>query len=186
MASSSANVLGLDIGSATVGLAMVDQDGCLIGAGYEFHYGDPLGCARRLLGSVDLSSVGAVSAVSSTPKVIRAEARYDNRVAVVAGARRQHPELRSLLLVGAEKFGLYTFDANGRYQGQKTNSSCAAGTGSFLDQQARRLNLSGSAELSRLAMENNGPRPKIASRCAVFAKPIWFTASRPDIPWPDL
>jgi activator of 2-hydroxyglutaryl-CoA dehydratase len=45
-----------------------------------------------------------------------------------------------------------------------------AGTGSFLDQQARRLNLSGAAELSRIACSNTGPVPKIASRCAVFAK----------------
>ena len=37
---------------------------------------------------------------------------------------------------------LIKFDANGNYQSAKVNSSCAAGTGSFLDQQAVRLNLS--------------------------------------------
>ena len=73
-------------------------------------------------------------------------------------------------MVGGEKFGLIQFDTRGNYQHYKANTSCAAGTGSFLDQQAERLNLSGSAELSEIAMQNRGPVPKIASRCAVFAK----------------
>jgi len=50
------------------------------------------------------------------------------------------------------------------------NTSCAAGTGSFLDQQARRLNLDSAAALSEKAFRNRGGIPKIASRCAVFAK----------------
>jgi len=48
--------------------------------------------------------------------------------------------------------------------------SCAAGTGSFLDQQARRLKLKRDRELSRIAFNNKGVIPKIATRCAVFAK----------------
>jgi hypothetical protein len=49
-------------------------------------------------------------------------------------------------------------------------TSCAAGTGSFLDQQARRLNLQTAEALSRRAICNRGNIPKIATRCAVFAK----------------
>ncbi|OQX83075.1 hypothetical protein B6D60_11135, partial [candidate division KSB1 bacterium 4484_87] len=45
-----------------------------------------------------------------------------------------------------------------------------AGTGAFLDQQASRLGLQDSAELSRLAESFSGEPPKIATRCAVFAK----------------
>jgi hypothetical protein len=48
------------------------------------------------------------------------------------------------------------------------NTVCAAGTGSFLDQQATRLNIS-VAELGRRAAQ--GKRPvRIAGRCAVFAE----------------
>ena len=52
----------------------------------------------------------------------------------------------------------------------RSNSSCAAGTGSFLDQQAFRLNLPGIEVLSEVALKNKGPIPDIASRCSVFAK----------------
>ena len=72
--------------------------------------------------------------------------------------------------MGGEKFGLIRFDEDGHYLNFKSNTPCAAGTGSFLDQQANRLNLSGIANLSRMAFNNRGPVPKIATRCAVFAK----------------
>jgi len=75
-----------------------------------------------------------------------------------------------ILLVGGEKFGLIQFDADGNYLHFKANTSCAAGTGSFLDQQAARLNLAGIEQLSEIAFKNTGVIPKIASRCAVFAK----------------
>ena len=72
--------------------------------------------------------------------------------------------------MGGEKFGLVLFDENDKYRKFKSNSSCAAGTGSFLDQQARRLNLKNISEFGDLAKTNKGDFPKIASRCSVFAK----------------
>ena len=80
------------------------------------------------------------------------------------------PQAKSLLLVGAEKFSLIRFDDLGNFESARSNSSCAAGTGSFLDQQALRLNLAGIEELCDIAQKNNGPIPDIASRCSVFAK----------------
>ena len=80
------------------------------------------------------------------------------------------PRIGSILLVGGERFGVIHFDEEGNYKKFRTNSSCAAGTGSFLDQQARRLNLEGAEELARIALKHEGGIPKIASRCAVFAK----------------
>ncbi|MEW6668795.1 MAG: BadF/BadG/BcrA/BcrD ATPase family protein [Thermodesulfobacteriota bacterium] len=79
-------------------------------------------------------------------------------------------DIGSILVVGGEAFGLIGFDGNGRYRSFRTNTSCAAGTGSFLDQRARRLTLVGPEELSERAYSNKGVLPKIASRCAVFAK----------------
>ena len=48
------------------------------------------------------------------------------------------------------------------------NSVCAAGTGSFLDQQAERLRLT-IEEFSELSLKSKRP-PRIAGRCSVFAK----------------
>ena len=49
------------------------------------------------------------------------------------------------------------------------NTVCAAGTGSFLDQQATRLGLSIEGEFAELALKSKTP-PRIAGRCSVFAK----------------
>ncbi|MBN2763189.1 MAG: hypothetical protein JXR41_08880, partial [Bacteroidales bacterium] len=49
------------------------------------------------------------------------------------------------------------------------NSICAAGTGSFLDQQAKRIGVSIDKEFGQLALQSQNP-PHIAGRCSVFAK----------------
>ncbi|MFH1090252.1 MAG: acyl-CoA dehydratase activase, partial [Pseudomonadota bacterium] len=69
-----------------------------------------------------------------------------------------------------EKFGVVLFDEAGNYRKYKSNTSCAAGTGSFLDQQAERLDLDSIEDLGAAALSNKGAVPQIASRCAVFAK----------------
>ena len=50
-----------------------------------------------------------------------------------------------------------------------TNTNCAAGTGSFLDQQASRLGVAIEEEFGRLALMSQAP-PRVAGRCSVFAK----------------
>jgi predicted CoA-substrate-specific enzyme activase len=49
------------------------------------------------------------------------------------------------------------------------NTICAAGTGSFLDQQANRIGVSIDKEFGELALKSENP-PRIAGRCSVFAK----------------
>ena len=48
------------------------------------------------------------------------------------------------------------------------NTMCAAGTGSFLDQQSHRLQLT-IEEFSKIALKSQSP-PRLAGRCSVFAK----------------
>ncbi len=164
------HILGIDIGSVSVSVAEVNRERQVAGTTYEFHYGDVAATLNRILARFDLRRIGWVAATTSTPSVVRATRRYDNRVSVIAACRHFHPEFGAILLVGGEKFGLLRFDERGDYVSFRANTSCAAGTGSFLDQQARRLNLRGPGELSEIASGNTGVVPKIASRCAVFAK----------------
>jgi len=164
------NIIGIDIGSVAVALAKIDLNGNRIDSAYAFHQGQIESSLRDLLSKLDIGETVAIGATSSTPPILNAAARYDTRIAVIAAARHFHPGIGSILLVGGEKFGLIRFDEDGNYLKFKANTSCAAGTGSFLDQQARRLNLSGIGELSAIAYGNRGAVPKIASRCAVFVK----------------
>jgi predicted CoA-substrate-specific enzyme activase len=164
------NVLGIDIGSVSVSMVEVTPERETVNTAYAFHHGNITRTVRTLLEDFDLPGICGIAATTSTPPVLKVNRRYDNRIAIMKAAHANHAALGGILFVGGEKFGLIRFDAAGNYLAYKSNTSCAAGTGSFLDQQAGRLGLSGIDELSRIAFENSGPIPKIASRCAVFAK----------------
>ncbi len=162
--------LGIDIGSVSIAIALMDCNKQILHSSYVFHNGQIHENLLKLLGKIDLYRLASIGYTSSTPPIIRQGKAVDTRIAFITAARNFHPGLQALLIIGAEKFGLVTFDKNGEYQNYKSNSSCAAGTGNFLDQQAERLNIPNIMEFSKIAFENTGGFPKIASRCAVFAK----------------
>ena len=166
----SATILGIDAGSVSVHLAIVNMNGNLLHKASEYHHGDVRACLAKMLAHKALSSVTHVAKTASTPADINATISVDEQVAVIRSARHIHKNFSAILHVGGEKFFLSLFDNNGNYRGQRQNSGCAAGTGAFLDQQAGRIDLQGSEKISSMAFENYGQRPDIATRCAVFAK----------------
>ncbi len=179
-------VLGIDVGSVSVGMVVMTAGKKVLRRFYEFHRGDIANTIERLLETIETDRIAAVAATDQTPGLIRADFRCDDRVAVICAARHFNEKIGAVLHVGGEKFGMLFFDENGEYSGLKTNTSCAAGTGSFLDQQAGRLKLSGIAELAAIAAKNTGERPKIASRCAVFAKTDLIHAQQEGYSLPEI
>jgi predicted CoA-substrate-specific enzyme activase len=166
----SPTVLGIDMGSVSIGLVHLTTDKCILKTAYAFHGGNVAETLLRLISDFNLSQPLWVAAAAGAPGTLRTTARFNDQICCIAAARHFNPDVRAILNVGGEKFHLIRLGEDGGYCGSRGSTSCAAGTGAFLDQQARRLNLSGSAELSRQALMNSGPRPRIASRCAVFAK----------------
>lgn len=165
-----ANIIGIDIGSVSIAVAQLNLKKEVLKTAYAFHQGRIQTTLRNILNSLEIEKTCGIAATSSTPSIILTTGQSDTRVAVIAAAGHFNQKIGSILLVGGEKFGLIRFDEAGNYLNFKANTSCAAGTGSFLDQQAQRLNLTEIAALSEIALENSGALPKIASRCAVFAK----------------
>jgi predicted CoA-substrate-specific enzyme activase len=162
--------LGVDVGSVSVCLALLDTTGETRQTAYRFHKGKVRETLRSLveeLGPVPLAGIGFTSA---SPLLLRGAAAFDTQVSLIAACRRYSPAVKSIIFVGGERFGLIRFDREGNYRGARTNSSCAAGTGSFLDQQARRLGFPGIEELVRRATACATPAPRISTRCAVFAR----------------
>ncbi len=164
------HILGIDIGSVSVAVVEMNPGKEIVSTAYEFHHGNITETLRNILSRIDLSAICGIASTSSTPPIIHVSSQYDNRVAIITAARHFHEKIGAILIVGGERFGLISFDDNGNYLNYKANTLCAAGTGSFLDQQAKRLNMNGIEELSRIAFYNKGVIPKIATRCAVFAK----------------
>jgi len=85
-----------------------------------------------------------------------------------------YPEVETVFEMGGEnlKFILLDVDRNNGTAGiadYGTNGDCAAGTGSFMDQQANRLNYE-IEEVGDLVVRDDSKAARIAGRCSVFAK----------------
>jgi len=163
-------ILGVDVGAVSMALAKVDERGRILRSVSRTHSGNIAAVFADCLSEISDSQAGLIAATTSTPSLIRSTRQVDNLVAAIRAAQALHPGLGALLLVGGEKFSLSLFRPDGSYRESRFNSLCAAGTGSFLDQQARRLGLADSSELAATAMRSYGDSPRIATRCAVFAK----------------
>ncbi len=163
-------ILGIDVGSIAVSIAAVSPEGKILKTSYSFHRGNVTGMLERDLAGFDLAAAVGVAATGGASGILKKYTSYDGRISFIRAAKELHPSTDSLIIIGGEKFGIVTFDESGDYLNYRSNSSCAAGTGSFLDQQAKRLNLSSIEEFCSIAAGNTGSIPKIASRCAVFAK----------------
>ena len=165
------SILGIDIGSVSLYIVQLDPQGNILRRFSQFHKGnirDAFSEAGKLFDLSEINSIACTSSSVCLNKKLIAE--YNSQVAIMAAARYLCSNAASVLHIGAEKFMLIRFDSSGNYQSAKVNSSCAAGTGSFLDQQAYRLDLSGIEELCKKALQNTDEVPGIASRCAVFSK----------------
>jgi predicted CoA-substrate-specific enzyme activase len=164
------HALGLDVGAVSVSAVETGPDGGVVRSFYELHHGDVASTVRDILHRIRLQDISVTGATTSTPAVIRTDTRHDNQICLITAGREYFPDARSILVIGGERFGRVRFDENGEYLSFKANPLCAAGTGGFLDQQARRLNLDSTEQLATLALANRSTPPRIASRCAVFAK----------------
>ncbi|MDR2387766.1 MAG: acyl-CoA dehydratase activase, partial [Deltaproteobacteria bacterium] len=176
---SSGLFLGLDAGSISVKLALLDQEGQLITSSYARHQGRPYQAALTSLTSLfenhDPAQIAAlaVTGVSAgrLAELLGGYAVGEIRALSLA-ARRYLPQAQALIDIGGEDTKLVWF---GQDEGGQLaladfamNALCAAGTGSFLDQQAHRLNYD-IGQFSDLALKSQVP-PRVAGRCSVFAK----------------
>ncbi len=163
-------IIGIDAGSVMVSVVIMDLNGKVLEDWYEYHQGKPALVLKNILQKLDFTHVVGVAKTASAPDIYDGAKSFDPNISIIQGVKFYYDNFKSILNVGGEKFSLIEFDEDGNYTNMKSNTSCAAGTGGFLDQQAKRLNLKGSEELSSNALANKGDIPKIASRCSVFAK----------------
>ncbi len=173
--------LGIDIGSVSVNLALVDDRGRVAKDYYVRAHGKSVETTVKLLEEVE-SSFGrerlkrlAFTGAGGKSLAEFLEVSFVNEI--VAQARSEqalHPEVRTIVEIGGEDSKLIVLRKDERsgkvaIEDFAMNTLCAAGTGSFLDQQAHRLGLDIEREFGELAMKSENP-PRMAGRCTVFAK----------------
>lgn len=163
-------ILSIDIGSVAVSAVLVDYTGIVHASFYRYHHGKVSRILSELCSEFNLEDVSSVVSPSETEWLQPAVLKYNSDKSLIAGVKHYYSNTRAILVVGAGRFQLMHFNVTGEFSHSVTSTSCAAGTGSFLDQQAARLDMTSTSELSSLAEENCDVLPDIASRCSVFAK----------------
>jgi predicted CoA-substrate-specific enzyme activase len=172
--------IGFDIGSISVNTIIMDENGDILSERYDYCNGKPFHHLREILDEIvseqDYDRIISLS-FTGTGGRLAAEltgGQYVNEIiAQSESVGRLYPSVRTVIEMGGEDSKLIFMDPAGNQHSQlsdfELNSICAAGTGSFLDQQARRIGVSIEKEFGELAMKSVNP-PRIAGRCSVFAK----------------
>ena len=178
--------LGIDIGSTTVKIAILDQDNNLVFSDYERHYANIqetlallLDKARKQLGSIELSPMITGSGGLALSEHLKVP--FVQEVVAVSTALEDYaPQTDVAIELGGEDAKIIYF-TNGIEQ--RMNGICAGGTGSFIDQMASLLQTDASG-LNEYAKNYQEIYP-IAARCGVFAKTdIQSTDTRYSSPMP--
>ncbi len=172
--------LGIDVGSVSINTVVMNKNGDILEEHYTRAHGQPLstayGVLQEVLSNIPSSKIGGISLTGSGGKLLAEllDARFENEIiAQSKSIEHLYPQVKTIIEIGGEDSKLIELEFDEQSQKIKIsdftmNSICAAGTGSFLDQQAHRLGLT-VEEFGRLALQSKNP-PRIAGRCSVFAK----------------
>lgn len=169
--------LGLDIGSVSINVILMDDKERIFHSEYIRHKGRPIELAKNILQDLtDKYDIDFIATTGTGAKLFSqmVGATFVNEIVALTRAfNHLYPHVRTVIDIGGEDSKLIIFEeelAGNRLKIKdfSMNALCAAGTGSFLDQQASRLRFT-IEEFSNIALKSKNP-PRIAGRCTVFAK----------------
>ena len=168
--------LGVDVGSISTNLVVINDEHEVISKVYIRTEGKPIESVqrgvrllRKKLGE-DLSVRGAGATGSArqlTGMLIGADIVKNEITAHALAALDFDPYIRTVIEIGGQDSKIIIIK-DGVAVDFAMNTVCAAGTGSFLDEQARRLKIP-IDEFGDLALQSENP-VSIAGRCTVFAE----------------
>ena len=164
--------LGIDIGSTTVKVALLDENDTLLFSDYERHFAniretlhDLIEKAYDITGNLSVHPMITGSGGLTLAKHLGIP--FNQEVVAVATALTHYaPETDVAIELGGEDAKIIYFE-NGNVE-QRMNGICAGGTGSFIDQMASLIQTDASG-LNEYAKDYQELYP-IAARCGVFAK----------------
>ena len=164
--------IGLDVGSTTAKVAVLDPDDKLVYSRYERHNAKVKELVGSYLREIDQKFPGARVAICVTGSVGMSTAEQlgaefvQEVVAATVFARTRYPEAKALIDIGGEDAKVVFF--NGKATELRMNGNCAGGTGAFIDQMAVLMGCD-NQEMNDLALRSTHLYP-MAARCGVFAK----------------
>lgn len=163
--------IGIDIGSTTVKCVIMDNNYNIVYDSYERHNSDTKKAIINLLNDINTKFPNNKFTIITTGSGAIALSSYlkipfvQEVIACKNAIKKYTPSTDVAIELGGEDAKIIYFDQTIE---QRMNSSCAGGTGAFLDQMAILLNTT-TEGLNELAKKGEEIYP-IASRCGVFAK----------------
>lgn len=168
--------LGVDIGSISTKAVVIDDDNNIILSKYIWTEGNPIEAVKKIIsgfrkkipGNIKIVGVGTTgSARRLIGSILNANIVKNEITAHAIGTLNFHPEVRTIIEIGGQDSKIILLD-NEIVTDYAMNTLCAAGTGSFLSSQAKRLGIN-VEDFGSIALTSNNPTP-IAARCTVFAE----------------
>ena len=163
--------IGIDIGSTTVKVVVLDEANRLLFRSYERHFSKvrekTCEILRRIRDDYAGKDVQMVITGSAGLGVAKASGLdfVQEVYATAQAVNTMDPGTDAVIELGGEDAKIIFF---GNSLEERMNGSCAGGTGAFIDQMATLLNVTVD-ELDALSLKHTKLYP-IASRCGVFAK----------------
>ena len=171
--------LGIDVGSVTTKLALVDEKGQYIDSYMLKTAGKPVLAVQTGLNKIldqanavgreyDIKGVGTTgSGRNLAGALVGADIVKNEITAHAVAAATYIPGVQTILEIGGQDSKIIIL-RDGIVTEFAMNTVCAAGTGSFLDHQAQRLNVP-IEKFGETALKSENPA-RIAGRCGVFAE----------------
>ena len=163
--------LGVDIGSTTVKVAVLDQENRILFSDYERHYANIQETLAKLLKKAvsqtgDILVIPVITGSGGLTLSSHLHIPFVQEVVAVASSLQDYaPQTDVAIELGGEDAKIIYFTGG---IDQRMNGICAGGTGSFIDQMASLLQTDASG-LNEYAKNYQAIYP-IAARCGVFAK----------------
>ncbi len=167
--------LGVDVGSISTNVVVVDEQKRILSKAYLMTAGQPLEAVRQGLDIVGEKVAGKVKILGAattgsgrylTGDFLGADVVINEITAQAAGAAIVNPKVDTIFEIGGQDSKYISLE-NGVVVDFEMNHACAAGTGSFLEEQAQRLGININEEFAELALASKAPI-KLGERCTVF------------------
>ena len=168
--------LGIDVGSVTIKLALMTEDDELVSYSYLRTHGSPIAALQQGLKEIQgqMPGRGMVCGVGVTGSarylaeaIVGADVVKNEITAQAIGALHSNPNIKTVIEIGGQDSKLIVI-RDGDVVDFAMNTVCAAGTGSFLDQQASRLGIE-IENLGEIALQSKNA-VDIKGSCTVFAE----------------
>jgi len=185
--------LGVDVGSVSTDLCLISPEREVLDGIYLRTRGDPVGVLRegldilrRRLGSrLEVLGVGATgSGRHLAARLLGADVVMNEITCQLLGARHGLPEMDTILEIGGQD-SKYVSVQGGHISDFVMNKICAAGTGSFLEEQAQALGVAIEGEFQQIALTSRRPAD-LGSQCTVFMDAEVVSARRRGAPLQDI